>query len=188
MYELMSCAYFVNTGISNAVSKHLNLTNMTVTPVCSDDVLCVCVCVWVCQFLLKGLKSTESDPHHCLAILSQFRNNTDPTGRNLMKFCIRKYFENLSIEFDVHWTVTRIMSDALEEQNTVLMKSRRKLLRMKKFSNKFVEKNKTLLFQSINFSPNHAIYAIMWKTMLNQTGQSALCVVDNLGVSRTLNM
>ena len=34
----MSCAYFVNPGISKAVSKKFNLTNMTVAPVCSDDV------------------------------------------------------------------------------------------------------------------------------------------------------
>jgi hypothetical protein len=80
------------------------------------------------------------------------------------------------------------MNAVLEEQYTFLMKSRKKLLRMKIFSNRFVEKNKTLLFQSINFSRNHAICVIMWKIMLNQTGQSALCVVDNLGVSRTQNM
>ena len=80
------------------------------------------------------------------------------------------------------------MSAALEDRYTLLIKSRRKLHRMKKFSNRFVEKNKTLVFRLMNFSRNRAIYVTMWKIILNQAEQIALRVVDNIGVSRTQNM
>jgi len=43
----MSCAYFVNTGISNTVSKNFYLTNMTVAPVFSDDVCVFFLCLSV---------------------------------------------------------------------------------------------------------------------------------------------
>jgi len=36
----------------------------------------------------------------------------------------------------------------------------------------------------IKFLRNNEIYMILWKIMLNRTGHSALCVVDNLGDSR----
>ena len=45
----MSCAYFVNPGISNTVSKYFFLTNMAVATVCSDD---VCEFVFV---LINGM-------------------------------------------------------------------------------------------------------------------------------------
>ena len=84
--------------------------------------------------------------------------------------------------------MTRIMSAVLEDRYTVLIKSGRKLLRKKKLSERVFEKNKTFLFRLMSFSRNRAICVIIRKIMLNQTEQSALCVVDNLGVSRTQNM
>jgi len=44
------------------------------------------------------------------------------------------------------------------------------------------------IIRLINFSRSRAVWVKMWKVILNQTGRSALCVVDNLGDSRTRNI
>jgi len=64
MYELISCSYFVNPGISNAVSNNSYLTNMTVAPVCCDDI-CVCLCLSV---LINGMSKILKWPSSLLCL------------------------------------------------------------------------------------------------------------------------
>ena len=59
------------------------------------------------------------------------------------------------------------------------------LLRMRKLSYKVVEKIKPHVSRLMNFSKNRAIYVIMWKIMLSQTGHIAVCMLDNWGDTRT---
>ena len=64
MYELMSCSYFFNPGIYKAVSNNFYLTNMTVAPVCSDDI-CVCLCLSV---LINGMSKILKWPSSLLCL------------------------------------------------------------------------------------------------------------------------
>ena len=66
MYELISCSYFVNQGISNAVSNNFYLTNMTVAPVCSDDI-CVCLCLCL-SVLINGMSKILKWPSSLLCL------------------------------------------------------------------------------------------------------------------------
>ena len=142
-------------------------------------VFCVCVCVFcvcvcVCNFLV-AMPEIRKQPLSWPCISWQsFWNKSDPTALVSGNFILENFIENLSREVKFHYNGTRIMSSLLDDRYTFFIGSRWKLLRMKKFSYKFVEKIKPHVLCLINFSRNRAVCVIMWKIMWSYTGHSGL--------------
>ena len=88
-------------------------------------------------------------------------NNSAPTGRIFVKFCIECLFENLSRKFKYR---TRISGTVHENQYTFYIISPSILLRMRKVSARIYKENQHTNFVS-NFSENRAVSEIMRKNI-----------------------
>ena len=140
---------------------------------CVLSMLCACVGSWArCQ---------KFEKHHlswpCLSWKS-FWDNSDPSGRNFMKFYIREFFENLSCEVKVLWNMTRIMSTSLDDRFKFLLGRTECYLEWEN-SRICCRESQTTLLRLINFSSKCTVFVIMRKVMLSETGNSVLCILDN---------
>jgi hypothetical protein len=77
-------------------------------------------------------------------------NNSPPTGRSFMKFCIWVFFENLSRKFKFHSNLSRITDTLHEVLCTFVIISRSVLLRMRNISDKSCRENQSTHFMFSN--------------------------------------
>jgi hypothetical protein len=107
----------------------------------------------------------------CLSV-SPSAWNSAPIGRIFTKFGIWALFENLSRKFRCHQNVTSITGALHEAPCTFMIISRSILLRMRNISDKLVQKMKTHILYSVNFSGNCAVCDIMWKNVVRTDRQA----------------
>jgi hypothetical protein len=88
-------------------------------------------------------------------------NNSAPSGRIFMKFCIWIFSENLWRKYKFHWNHTRNAGTVHEDQCTFLISL---ALRMKNVADKRCTENRNTHFMWSNFFfRKHARYEIKWK-------------------------
>ena len=108
-------------------------------------------------------------------------SNSVPTEQSSLKFYIWVFFENLSRKFTFHYDLTKMTVILHIDQYTLLIISRLVLHTIRSVSNKTVEKIKTHVLCSVNFSENCVVYEIIWK---NRVDADRPHVSDNIMLHR----
>ena len=102
-------------------------------------------------FLGAFAKSQNATISFVVSVRLSAWNNSAPTGRILIKFGIRDFFENLSIKVKAHETPTRILGTLHEDVFIFMTISLQILLRMRNISDKSCRENKNTYFMFNNF-------------------------------------
>ena len=95
-------------------------------------------------------------------------NNSAPTGRIFMKFCIWGFFENLSRKCEFQCNRTRIKGTLREDQCTIFLISRSLLPRMRNVSHKSCRECKIRILCPVTVFENRAVYEIMRKNSVER--------------------
>jgi hypothetical protein len=103
----------------------------------------------------------------CLSVRKPARNNSAPTGRNLMKFNFLIFFENLPRKIQVSLKSDKNNGYFKWRPVYIMMISSRIHHRMRNVSDKRCTENQNTHFMSNNFfSKSRAVYEIMWKIIV----------------------